>query len=171
MVFCDFPSADIPSAVYKGIIRTEGKRFGLSEEDLLFTSDLGYTGGFPRQSVFELFQLSNLFICPSYSESFGLTVLEAGSRGNFLVLNEAVPALKELGNTLGAYFMRWDARNFGYDTHEKYAPSEKAYYEEHGQIIVNLMREDRSLNAKTIIRNRYNYEWICRNQLMPLLES
>ena len=171
VVFCDFPSADIPSAVYKGMIRTEGKRFGLSEEDLLFTSDLGYADGFPRQGVFELFQLSNLFICPSYSESFGLTVLEAGSRGNFLVLNEAVPALKELGNTLGAYFMRWDARNFGYDTHEKYAPSEKEYYEEHGQIIVNLMREDRSLNAKTIIRNRYNYEWICRNQLMPLLES
>ena len=137
----------------------------------MFTSDLGYADGFPRQGVFELFQLSNLFICPSYSESFGLTVLEAGSKGNFLVLNEAVPALKELGNTLGAYFMRWDARNFGYDTQEKYAPSEKEYYEEHGRIIVNLMREDRSLNAKTIIRNRYSYEWICKNQLIPLLES
>ena len=102
--------------------------------------------------------------------NFGLA-LEVGSKGNFLVLNEAVPALKELGDTLGAYFMRWDARNFGYDTHEKYAPSEKAYYEEHGQNIVNLMREDRSLNAKAIIRNRYNSEWICKNQLMPLLED
>lgn len=170
VVFCDFPSADIPSAVYKGIIRTEGKRFGLSDKDLVFTSDLGYPDGFPRQGVFELFQLSNLFICPSYSESFGLTVLEAGSRGNFLVLNEAVPALKELGNTLGAYFMRWDARNFGYDTHEKYVPSEKEYYAEHGRIIVNLMREDLSLNAKTTIRNRYSYEWIRKNQLIPLLE-
>ena len=97
--------------------------------------------------------------------------LEVGSKGNFLVLNEAVPALKELGDTLGAYFMRWDARNFGYDTHEKYAPSEKAYYEEHGQNIVNLMREDRGLKAKTITRNRYNSEWICENQLMPLLED
>ena len=170
VVFCDFPSADIPSTVYKGIIRTEGKRFGLSGEDLVFTSDLGYPDGFPRQGVFELFQLSNLFICPSYSESFGLTVLEAGSRGNFLVLNEAVPALKELGDVLGAYFMRWDARNFGYDTHEKYNPSEQAYYQEHGQIIVNLMREDRALNAKTLIRTRYHSEWICRNQLLPLLE-
>lgn len=97
--------------------------------------------------------------------------LEVGSKGNFLVLNEAVPALKELGDTLGAYFMRWDARNFGFDTHEKYAPSEKAYYEEHGQNIVNLMREDRGLKAKTITRNRYNSEWICENQLTPLLED
>ena len=97
--------------------------------------------------------------------------LEVGSKGNFLVLNEAVPALKELGNALGAYFMRWDARNFGFDTYEKYAPSEKAYYEEHGQNIVNLMRKDRCLKAKTITRNRYNSEWICENQLMPLLED
>lgn len=171
VVFCDFPSADISGKIYKAIIQSEGKKFGLSEEDILFTSDIGYPDGFPRQGVFELFQLSNLFICPSYSESFGLTVLEAGSRGNFLVLNEAVPALKEVGNALGAYFMRWDARNFGYDTREKYTPSEKEYYEEQGSIIVNLMREDRSLNAKTVIRNKYSYKWICRNQLMPLLEN
>lgn len=168
-VFCDFPSADIPGEIYKRMIRTEGMKFGLEDEDLIFTSDIGYEQGFPRRGVFELFGLSNLFICPSYSESFGLTVLEAASRGNFLVLNEAVPALKELGESLGAYFMRWDGRNFGYDTHEKYVPSEQAYYEEHGEIIVNLMREDRSLNAKTKARTKYYGGWICRNQLMPLL--
>ena len=69
---------------------------------MIFTSDLGYEDGFPRAGVLELFQMSNLFVCPSYSESFGLTVLEAASRGNFLVLNEAVPALQELGTALGA---------------------------------------------------------------------
>lgn len=164
VIFCDFPSLDIPSKVYKQRIRMEGQKYGLQKNDMLFTSDIGYPDGFPRESVLELFTLSNLFICPSYSESFGLTVLEAGSRGNFLVLNEAVPALKELGNALGAYFMRWDARNFGFDTHEQ------DYYAEHAANIVNLMREDRSLNAKTIIRTKYNLEWICKNQLIPLLE-
>ena len=169
VVFCDFPSADIPGRAYKGMIRTEGRKFGLEEGDLIFTSDLGYEQGFPRRGVFELFELSNLFLCPSYSESFGLTVLEAASRGNFLVLNEAVPALKALGERLGAYFMRWDARNFGYDTHERYVPSEQAYYEEHGEILVNRMRQDPSLRAKTRVRTQYNGAWICRNQLMPLL--
>lgn len=171
VIFCDFPSADISPRLYKSMIRTEGKKFGLREEDLLFTSDIGFPDGFPRQGVFELFQLSNLFICPSYSESFGLTVLEAASRGNFLVLNQAVPALKELGESLGAYFMRWDARNFGYDTHESYSPSEQAYYEDHGRAIINLMREDRSLRAKTMVRRQYSDAWICRNQLLPLLEG
>lgn len=170
-IFCDFPSADIPSGVYKKIIVSEGEKYGLSESDMLFTSDIGFPDGFPRQGVLELFTLSNLFICPSFSESFGLTVLEAGSRGNFIVLNEAVPALKELGNSLGAYFMRWDARNFGFDTHETYHPSEAKYYEEHGQNIVNMMESDKSLKTKTLIRNRYNIEWIRKNQLMPLIEN
>lgn len=170
VVFCDFPSADIPSPVYKSMIRREGRHFGLADEDMVFTSDLGYPDGFPRRGVFGLFQLSNLYLCPSYSESFGLTVLEAASRGNFLVLNEAVPALKELGESLGAYFLRWDARNFGYDTHEKYAPSEQAYYQEHSRIIVDQMRQDRSLHAKTLTRTRYDPHWIFENQLRPLLE-
>ena len=170
VVFCDFPSADIPSQVYKSMICTEGVRFGLKQEDMLFTSDLqGFEEGFPREGVLELFQLSNLFICPSYSESFGLTVLEAASRGNFLVLNAAVPALQELGSALGAYFLRWDARNFGFDTREAYHPSEEAYYQEHGGMIVNRMREDSSLRAKTVVRTKYNTEWICKNQLLPLL--
>ena len=131
LIFCDFPSADIPAPVYKSMIRTEGKKAGLAEGDLLFTSDLGFSDGFPRQAVLELFGLSNLFLCPSFSESFGLTVLEAASRGNFLVLNEAVPALEELGKSLGASFLRWDAHNFGFDTQEHYSPSERAYYLEH----------------------------------------
>lgn len=170
VIFCDFPSADISSEAYKKIIRFEGQKFGLEQEDMVFTSDLGYIDGFPRKGVLDLFILSNLYICPSYSESFGLTVLEAGSRGNFIVLNEGVPALKEIGTTLGAYFMKWDARNFGYDTHEEYNPSEKTYYEEHANIIINLMREDRVLNTKNLVKNRYSLDWISKNQLMPLID-
>ena len=125
--------------------------------------------GLERQAVLDLFVLSNLFICPSYSESFGLTVLEAASRGNFIVLNEAVPALKELGESINSYFMRWDARNFGFDTYEKYNPSESDYYQEHARNIINLMRENPVLKGKTLARTRYNLDWIYRNQLEPLL--
>ncbi|WP_027339768.1 glycosyltransferase [Halonatronum saccharophilum] len=171
VIFCDFKSSDIKPDLYKVMIKKEGHKFGLDlEEDILFTSDLGYPYGIPRETVLELFTLSNLFICPSYSESFGLTVLEAASRGNFLVLNEAVPALEELGKKLNAYFMRWDARNFGFDTAENYHPSEEAYYKEHGEIIVNLMRQNSILDAKTKVRKRYSPQWIWKNQLEPLLE-
>ena len=169
VVFCDFPSMDIDPDLYKSVIIQVGCFYGLSKDDVLFTSDMGYPNGFPRSGVLELFALSNLFICPSYSESFGLTVLEAAGKGNFLVLNEAVPALEEIGKKLRAYFMRWDARNFGFDTKEEYKPSEQSYLEEHAGRIVNLMRDDTTLYAKTITRQKYSPQWVWYNQLEPLL--
>lgn len=170
LVFCDFPSMDIDPVKYKSAIRTIGCFYGLDDKDMLFTSDIGYPKGFPRNAVLELFTLSNLFICPSYSESFGLTVLEAASRGNFLVLNEMVPALEEIGKKLKAYFMRWDARNFGFDTKETYKPSEQFYLEEHASRIINLMRDNTVLTAKTLARQKFNPAWVWYNQLQPLLE-
>ncbi|ERI91759.1 hypothetical protein HMPREF1982_02802 [Clostridiales bacterium oral taxon 876 str. F0540] len=171
IIFCDFASMDIDPNIYKAIIRRIGCKFGLDDGDMNFTSDLGYPNGFPREGVLELFILSNLFVCPSFSESFGLTVLEAASRGNFIILNEAVPALEELGKQIGAYFMRWDARNFGYDTKENYNPSEKVYLENNADVVVNMMRENQVILSKTLVRQRYSPKWICENQLLPLLEK
>ncbi|HZW83396.1 MAG TPA: glycosyltransferase [Candidatus Deferrimicrobium sp.] len=156
VVFCDFPSADINPDLYKVLIRKLGRALSLRDDDILFTSDSGYKNGFPRRGVLDLFTLSNLFVCPSFSESFGLIALEAASRGNFLVLNEKVPALEELGNQLHTYFMRWDARNFGYDTKETYYPSEQEYLEEHAVKVVNLMQENPVVYAKTIVRQNYS---------------
>lgn len=169
VIFCDFRSADIPPEMYKRQIRTQGMHHGLDAEDIVFTSEMGFPEGLPRTAVLELFSLSNLFICPSFSESFGLTVIEAASKGNFLVVNEAVPALEELGKTLNAYFMRWDARNFGFDTIETYHPSEEAYLEEHAGIIVNLIQSNPVLKSKTLARQRYSPQWVWSNQLEPLL--
>ncbi|MUT66474.1 glycosyltransferase [Paenibacillus sp. NEAU-GSW1] len=169
IVFCDFPSMDIEADTYKKRILHEGARYGLPHEHMVFTSDLGWPDGFPHRGVMELFALSNLFICSSYSESFGLIVLEAVSRGNFIVLNEAVPALQELGQRLGAYFMRWDARNFGFDTRESYHPSERDYLLEHAGEIVRLMKENKALQGKTIVRQQYNPSWIWEHQLKPIV--
>ncbi|MEG2080778.1 MAG: glycosyltransferase, partial [Oscillospiraceae bacterium] len=115
--------------------------------------------------------ISNLFICPSYSESFGLTVIEAASRGNYIVLNEAVPALEEIGKNIGAYFMRWSAKNFGFDTNETYHPSEKMYYIENAKNIIGNMISNPVIKAKTLSRIRYSNKWIYENQLKPLLND
>ncbi|EEL87789.1 hypothetical protein bcere0029_23280 [Bacillus cereus AH1272] len=152
------------------MIYNNGIKFGLDREDMLFTSSIGYTQGFPRQGVMDLFTLSNIFVCPSYSESFGLIVLEAASRGNQIVLNECVPALEELGKQLQAYFMRWDARNFGFDTIEKYHPSEVAYLQDHASEIAKLVEGNKVLFSKAAVRRRYSPHWIWKQQLQPLLD-
>ncbi|MEG0571328.1 MAG: glycosyltransferase [Oscillospiraceae bacterium] len=169
VVFCDFPCSNIDPELYKNIILDYGIKGGLDKEDIVFTSDIGFSKGVKRETVFDLFSLSNLFICPSFSESFGLTVIEAASRANFIVLNEAVPALDEIGKKIGAYFMRWDAKNFGYDTFESYNPSESIYLIDHAQKIVSAMELDVVVKAKTLARCHYSNDWIYKNQLKPLL--
>lgn len=168
VIFCDFPSADINPKVYKRLIMEMGEKGGLDKQDIVFTSDCGFPYGVKRETVFDLFSISNLFICPSYSESFGLTVMEAASRGNYIVLNEAVPALEEIGKSIHAYFMRWSARNFGYDTYETYQPSERVYYIEHAQEILRNMEYNPVICAKTLARTRYSNEWVYENQLRLL---
>ncbi|MEG1390960.1 MAG: glycosyltransferase [Angelakisella sp.] len=171
VIFCDFSCSDIDSQLYKQITFDYGIKNGLEKSDILFTSDIGFINGVKRETVFDLFSLSNLFICPSFSESFGLTVIEAASRGNYIVLNEAVPALNEIGKNIGAHFMRWDAKNFGYDTYEKYHPSEGIYLIDHAQKIVSNMENNVVIKAKTLARNRYSNQWIYQHQLKPLFKK
>lgn len=171
IVFCDFPGNELESEIYKGLIKKIGYIHGLEEEDIVFTSDLGYQNGLPREGIMDLFTISNLFICPSYEETLGNSVLEAASRGNCIVLNEAIPQLEELGKNLHSYFMRWDAGNFGYETKEKYNPSELAYLQEHSERIVNMMRDNSVIYSKTITRQRYSPEWIFKNQIEPLISD
>lgn len=169
IIFADFKSADIDHLIYKQQIISIGIQNGLDIDDIVFTTDQGFKDGFPRKGVLDLFTLSNLFICPSFSESFGLTVIEAGSRGNFIVVNEKVPALSELGQSLNLYFMNWDALNFGFITTETYHPNEQAYNQDHARQIVDKMDNDISLQIKTKIRQQYSTNYIWNNQLKPLL--
>lgn len=169
VIFTDFNSADTNCNLYKNQIILSALHSGLSRSDVVFTSDYGFTNGFPRKGVLDLFTLSNIFICPSYSESFGLTVIEAGSRGNFIIVNKKVPALDELGKDLNLYFMNWDALNFGFSTTENYNPSEEAYYKQNSKNILLMMESDRSLMTKTKIRQQYSTQYIWDNQLKPIL--
>lgn len=169
VLFCDFPSKDIEPKTYKTLIKLAGCKNGLDTQDIVFTSDCGFEKGFPRKGVLELFSLSNLFICPSLSETFSLTLLEAASQGNFLVVNEAVPALEEMGKKLNAYFIRWDGQNSGFRSTEIHHESEEVYIQRHAGIIVNRMRENSVIHAKTLARQRFSPQWVWRNQLEPLL--
>ncbi len=170
LIFCDFPSMDISSDLYKKLIINTGIYYGLNKEDIVFTSDNGFPNGFPRNSVLDLFSMSNIFVCPSFSESFGLTVIEAASKGNIIILNKKVPALEELGKNLNSYFMNWDALNNGYVTHEKYNPNEKKYYIDHAKAI-NKRLYDSVIYAKTKARLEYSSNYIFKNQFYPLLKK
>ncbi len=169
VIFCDFPSVDIDCTKYKKWVKTKGKEFGLKKDNIIFTSDYGYKGGIHRNAVLDLFKLSTIFICPSFAESFSLTVLEASLNGNFLVLNESQPALKELGENLGAYFMKWDAKNFGFETKEEYLPKEEDYYLDNAKEIYFRILSNSTLSAKKVILKKFSSRYIWNNQLKLII--
>ncbi len=168
IIFCDFPSLDINFDDYKNMLIDIGMSYGMNESQIVFTSNYGFTNGFPRKCVLDLFSLSNLFVCPSYSESFGLTVLEAASRGNFLVLNGLVPALNELSTYIPAHLMEWPAKTYDGEVTPSYESNDK-YYLKNATLIVEKMFQNPTIVSKTTVRCRYNLEWIWKNQLEPLL--
>lgn len=170
VIYCDFKCKDTEGESYKADIITTGMNYGLDKSDIVFTSSLGYENGLSHRSVLDLFELSNLYICPSKSESFGLTVLEAAKKGNFIVLNENVPALKEIGGILGSYFMQWDARVMGHEIQQHYIKGEPIYYGFHARQIIDSIKRDKLYIAKTKSRQRFNSDWIWKNQFKPLLE-
>ncbi|MGL5675926.1 MAG: glycosyltransferase [Cellulosilyticaceae bacterium] len=171
VVFCDTKSKDTEEETYRQLIRKTAVEYGLEKNECFFTSDLGYEDGIPKKSILELFSLSNLYVCPSASEAFGLTVLEAASKGNFLILNENVPALRELGKELGAYFMVWDARGEEGNCYAQYDVAEPSYLGMHARCILKCLREDKVYRGKTRARQRFNKEWIWDNQVKPLLDE
>ncbi|MEF9958933.1 MAG: glycosyltransferase [Niameybacter sp.] len=170
LVFCDFVVGERKQAfAYRAFVKEVAEQYGLESDEVIFTSEEGYEKGIERKAVLELFKLSNIYICPSLSESFGLTVGEAAQAGNFLILNENVPALKEIGRRLGAYFMKWDARVEGATQKENYRISEPTYYGKHAKEILKCIEQDKVLKAQTLIRQKYNNQWIWYHQLYPLL--
>lgn len=171
VVFCDFSADGIDAGAYRKTVLEAGMEAGLAPEEMAFTSVLGFPEGFPRAAVLDLFTFSNLFVMPSYSELFPLAVLEAASRGNLLVLNEAVPSLEEIGKRLHAVFLRWDALQNGYETIEEYLPSEQAYYESRAAEVAAALRENPALRAKSEVRRRFSPGWVWHNQLEPLLSA
>ena len=67
--------------------------------------------------------------------------------------------------------MKWDAKNFGFNTRETYKPSEDAYLKDHAKNIIKLMDSNQILHAKTIAKQRYTPQWIWKKQLEPIIKS
>lgn len=173
IVFCDAILDSPPEAIstYKQLLSQTAVEYGLGSKDFLFTSSLGYTNGIPHEAITELFGLSNLFICPSISESFSLTVLEAASQGNFIVYNQNVPALKEIGTLLHGYPMKWDAYQNNYSITQNYPDSEASYYGYHAQAIYHLYKQNPLFYSRTYTRCTFNCEWIWHHQMAPLIQE
>lgn len=83
---------------YRRQLKDTAVDWGLNSDELTFTSEYlkEWNLEVPSSVVADLFDVSNIFIMPSASESFSLVTQEAAMKGNLLVLNRNFPPFREI---------------------------------------------------------------------------
>lgn len=141
------------------IFRRMAAEAGLNDREVIFTSMYfsGYEVGVPNNVVRDFMTVSNLFICPTKSETFGITVAEAALTGQLLVLNANLPALSELAGPSNALY-------FTFGSHQQKVDNADwgAFYTDVARIICHRFDQDESLKAKTHYRKTYRMEAVWR---------
>lgn len=101
-VIVDFHSnskdSNDPKYQYRQDLKDTAIDWGLNQDELTFTSEYNQAWDLevPSSVIADLFDISNIFIMPSVSESFSLVTQEAGMKGNLLVLNRNFPPFREV---------------------------------------------------------------------------
>lgn len=143
---------------------------GLERRELVFTSlhePPKWEHGVPHKVVTDLFMLSNLFLFPSHSENCPLVLLEAMAGKNHIVLNGDFPAFYEFGKENAQYF------RFGSTVapSPEFPDGEGKYYSDLATLIESDMNQNKALKAQTVIRQKFNIDYIAKHQLIPAIKE
>ena len=145
-------------------------RNGLGTSEFIFTSDFKkeYEVGIPHEMLMDLLKLSNLFIFPTISESYGLCLAEACLAGGVLpVLNKSLDVSIEItgGKGLSFPFGSFDkAVNHG-------EGGEAGFIRAVALHIYSRMHQELCLGAKSNFRQDNNMDSIYRQWYAPLFKE
>lgn len=129
---------------------------GLDGRDVIFTSQVlpEFEVGVPTDVISDLMMCANLFICPTQSETFGLSLAEAALSGSLLVLNKDLPMMTEVcggaGNAIWAKF----SSSFQNTIHV----DKDKYFCDIGKIILHAFHSSPELRSRTHYRINYRRE-------------
>ena len=150
-------------------LRKYGMKNGLTEKDMIITSEQGFDRGVPRRTVANLFQISDLFIFPSTSEVCPNVLLEAAVAGNFLVINESLPCLKEFTGTKA--LNNWGFSSIYSTVNFPNEEAEVRWYLEVARVITAELTKERSYHTKKFAYRHYNFKYIFDKQFLPMISE
>ncbi len=172
VIFCDFQSTGGDKVTLREECKKLAGRLGahvtfLSEFDDMAMMDVSH------ETILDLFSLSNVFICPSRSETYSLTTQEAMLKGNLVIMNYDFPAFRQIygKNALYRQFDGAEVALDGFDGKVDTTHSDiDAYYRERFAIPLKAWLEnDRVIRAKTWVRTKRNPDYIFREYVEPLI--
>lgn len=164
LVVVDFHSSsddpEDPKFKYRQSLKDLALDWGLNSDELTFTSEFmpEWKVSVPSTVVSDLFDISNIFVMSSESESFSLITQEAAMKNNLLILNQSFPPFREV---FGQSAIHWP---FG-------ANVDVANPSADGQSTVNYgdadnERKDFEALAKNVIAATANRQNITRRNLL-----
>lgn len=176
MVVVDFHSNSKdpgdPKFQYRQYLKEIATDWGLNQDELTFTSEYlsDWDLEVPSSVVADLFDISNVFIMASASESFSLVTQEAAMKGNLLVLNRHFPPFREMFGQAAIHWPFPSAVNIldhveGETTVNYGAKDESGNYVNPQQAEKN-EREDYMKLAKNILASSINKQNITRRTLL-----
>jgi len=145
------------------------KNLGLIDgKDFLYTHEITSNyAALPRKAVADIYKCANIFIFASWRETCGNVFQEAKISGNLLVLNKALPCLREMGGDDAIFFYATHKTPGIIDGHTGdiqqvcYSTDEK-YISDLADMIIKKAESKRHLW-------QFSYDWIWENQFKPLL--
>lgn len=175
VIIADFHSTGGDKVTYREELKKMAVDWGLNDFDLTFTSEFheSWRVEVPHKVIHDLFELSNVFINPSRSETYSLITQEAGLLGNVLMLNHDFAPFRDIYGKDAIY--KQFSSNIGFDGLDGNIDTtygdEKGYYHDCAMRIKYEIENNMVLAQQRRLRKERNPQTIFKNELEPLLYS
>lgn len=176
VIFCDFQSTGGDKVTLREDCKALAERLSASD-CITFLSEFDDLAAMevPHDVVLDLFTLSNVFICPSRSETYSLTTQEAMLKGNLVILNHDFPAFRQIYGKKALYrqFDGAEVDFAGYDGKIDTQHSDiDAYFRERFAVpLKGWLENDKVLAGKTWVRTQRNPDFVFKNYIEPLIQD
>lgn len=184
LVIADFSSRGGDKVVYKQEMKNMALDFGWTEDELTFVSEFDMPEGQLReevshQTISNLFEISNVFILPSRSETYSLVAQEAAMKRNLLILNFDFPAFRSIYGEEARYYKF--SSNIDYNTAQEYRKENGiettetnytdriAYMKGIASYILYAQEHTRVLAMFNKLKKTKNLDYVFRHHIEPLL--
>lgn len=172
VIICDFHSTGGDKVTYREDLKKIAIDWGLNDFDLTFTSEYHphWHVNVPNKVVHDFFELSNVFMLPSKSETYSLIAQEAALCGNLMVLNHDFAPLRDIYGKHAIY--KQFSSNIGFDGLD--GDIATVYGNEHGFFHDVAMRikyeieNNMVLGMQRRLRKYRNPQYVFKNELEPL---
>lgn len=174
LVFCDFQSTGGDKVTLREECKKLAKDLGVADRvTFLSEFDDACVLEVSHDIILDLFTLSNVFICPSRSETYSLTTQEAMLKGNLCILNHDFPAFRQIYGDKALY-RQFNGAEVGFDGFDGKIETDHsnidAYFRE--RIAVPLkgwLLHERVLKSKTWVRTQRNPDRVFSDFIEPLI--